>query len=143
MKIWIFEDNAIQLQLAKEKIDEVCGINCSVMASRELKWPPDFLTKALTESQDFPDLVILDLFLGENHTNPVGINIYDQLRLTEISVLGSYKVTFIVWSISYIADEYAEKYLKEKAEKDQQLILMEVKSAAMLKKILEDWLSQE
>jgi CheY-like chemotaxis protein len=119
MKVWIIDDEVRYLEkaessvkdallkLKKENIDltdtkenlihALIHSKLSIEKSRKLDWPPEFISLPLVDSQNFPDLVILDLYLDDFAVEQ-GTDIYYNLRQLENDYFGQARAVIIFWS---------------------------------------------
>jgi len=137
MKIWIIDDEFNFREQAKEQIKKI-DKKCKIFESDHFNWPPDFLKIKKMKKQDFPDLVILDLFKEKIFADPKGTYFYFNLREQERKVFGKAVVPVILWSIAYNATEKVENLITRIDDKDHLFTYTEMKSQGELSDYLKE-----
>jgi len=143
MNVWIIDDEENDRQVA-HKICMNCLCNADYKFDDKMIWPLEFLKTnqdgQISNSKDFPHIVILDLFINGSKFSDA-INIYEQIRSQEKKHFGRYKSFVIVWSGAYTADNDIEDSFEKKAMKDRRLLIVKLKSKNLLKRVLKRVLS--
>jgi len=141
MKIWIVDDESNFREQAKDQIKKIYK-NCKVMESDNFDWPPEFLKGPNMKKNDFPDLVILDLFKEKIFADPKGTYFYFKLREQEKKVFGKAVVPVILWSIAYNATENVENLINKIDNEDHLFTFTEMKSQGELSDYLKEILKK-